>query len=102
VKSGKMPTVPEADIEEESDYRKTLENSKRKTLNFSSEGEDDEIHLQDLFFENSIFKYIYFQDEEFTKNIPKEEIYQQLATVNFKRAKNPNQENRHLLKSSLD
>jgi len=58
--------------------------------------------LRDLFFENAIFKYFYFQDEEFNKQFSPEEMHEELASLNFARAKDTQIQNKYLLKSSLE
>ena len=82
-----MPIVPEADPEDESDYRRT---SMRTTQQPPPDQQveaapaeaavdhesvydvnlEEELMLQDLFFENQVFKFLYFQNDEFTKRIP--------------------------------
>ncbi len=48
---------------------------------------DEELMLQDLFFENAVFKYYYFHNDDFTKQLNPSDIYQELAGLNFDRAK---------------
>lgn len=63
---------------------------------------EDELMLQDLFFENPVFKFLYFMNDEFTKRMPYNDLQQELGSINFDRAKDPYAKNVYLLKNSLE
>lgn len=58
--------------------------------------------LQDLFFENPVFKFFYFQNDEVTRNMNFQELQQELASINFERVRDPFSKNQYLLKNSLE
>ena len=63
---------------------------------------DDELMLQDLFFENAIFKFYFFQNEDFTRGMKPTDVQRELEAMTFERAMDPISENHYLLKSSLE
>ncbi|CDW78805.1 wd40 repeat-containing protein [Stylonychia lemnae] len=113
-----MPTVQEVDPDQESDFKRTRQTQleggggflhqdqdfqiPEEDPNQHNLNQDEELMLQDLFFENAVFKYFYFQTEEFTKQLNAQDVYQELQALNFDRAKDKTQQNIYLLKSSLE
>eukprot|EP00347_Sterkiella_histriomuscorum_P023951 403332820 len=104
-----MQIVQEVEPDQESDYRKTQLEDKDQDFkmpeddpNIHNVNQDEELMLQDLFFENSIFKYFYFQSDEFTRQLNPQDVYQELAGINFDRSKDIHQQNNYLLKNSLE